>query len=74
LIPHNENLNQTLTACAPRMLTHKCVFASRRLFYSSFETRIRPRIMPVVKTSTLISAPIRTPRYSWNAKLSIEYP
>ena len=74
MIPHNDRPNQTLTACAPDMCTHTCVFVSRRLLYSSFDTRRRPAIMPMVRTSTAQFGPNSGHPLPIERQPTIEYP
>src|SRR5262249_5757982 len=74
LIPHNDRPNQALTACAPGMFPHTCVFALGRIIFSSSEARMRPKIMPVVRTSTPHFLPNSTFPPTIERLLTIEHP
>ena len=74
LIPHNDCPSPTLTACAPGMLPHACVFASCRLLYSASETSMRRKIMLVVRTLTAHFGPDSNFPPSTERQLTIEYP
>jgi hypothetical protein len=74
LIPHNHCPSQTLTACAPGMLPHACVFALCRLLYWASETRMLRKIMLIVRTSTAHFDPNSNFPPSTERQLTIEYP